>query len=65
MSAHFNALFEQLDNNKVDLGIKEYTVRSSTLEEVFISLGENEQKKKPEQNQLASWPDTMGYMPTV
>ena len=42
MSANFGPLFDMIDQNKSSLGIKDYSVRSSTLEEVFISLGEKE-----------------------
>ena len=42
----FAMLFTEIDNNKDQYGIKDYSVRSSTLEEVFITLGEMEKKSE-------------------
>ena len=42
----FTTLFGEIDENKEQYGIKDYTLRSSTLEEVFITLGEMEKKKE-------------------
>ena len=42
ISEQFSVLFAQIDENKEQYGIKGYSVRSSTLEEVFITLGEME-----------------------
>ena len=46
MSTNFGPLFYEIDKNKSALGIQDYSVRSSTLEEVFISLGEKEKSKR-------------------
>ena len=47
----FSILFTEIDNNKEQYGIKEYSVRSSTLEEVFITLGEMEKKSEEKEGE--------------
>ena len=37
ISKHFSTIFEKIDNNKQMYGIKDYIVRNSTMEEVFIA----------------------------
>lgn len=53
-----------MDKNKAALGIKDYSVRSSTLEEVFISLGEAEKAKEFGEQNLANGPGS-SYSPTI
>ena len=38
-----------MDNNKDNYGIHDYEIRNSTLEEVFIRLGQMEQKLDEEE----------------
>ena len=64
ISARFSSLFDEIDKNKATLGIKDYSVRSSTLEEVFISLGEAEKAKDIGEENLANGPGS-SYSPTI
>lgn len=41
---HFNELFEQIDRDLVRYGIRNYTIRNMTLEQVFIAIAEEELK---------------------
>jgi ATP-binding cassette, subfamily A (ABC1), member 3 len=49
---YFPSLFENLDNNKGNLGILSYGVSITTLEEVFLKVAnlneDSEEKKKNE-----------------
>jgi hypothetical protein len=47
----FPTLFEEIDNNLASYGIEDYTVRVSTLEEVFIEIGRRENLKEDEEIQ--------------
>ena len=51
ISERFGVLANELDNNKHMYAIRDYEIRNSTLEEVFIRLGnlEKEQDEKEEQ----------------
>jgi hypothetical protein len=40
----FSQFFAEVDKNLKNLNIKEYCVRTSSLEEVFTQIGENEKK---------------------
>ena len=40
----FKVLFEEIDGNKAKYGVADYSIRCSTLEEVFIKIGEEEAK---------------------
>ena len=40
----FRPMFNEIDNNKDRYGIVNYSIRCSTLEEVFIKIGEEEDK---------------------
>ena len=42
----FGILAEEMDKDGQRYGIKDYLIRSSTLEEVFITLGELEKKSE-------------------
>lgn len=44
LGAHFKPLFEEVDRRLSDLNIAGYTVRTSSLEEVFIKIGQKELK---------------------
>ena len=44
ISNQFRPLFNEIDNNKDRYGIVNYSIRCSTLEEVFIKIGEEEEK---------------------
>jgi hypothetical protein len=37
---HFDEIFKNLDANKEQVGISNYILRVTTLEEVFIKIGE-------------------------
>ena len=52
ISEQFSTLFAKIDERKQDFGIKEYSVRSSTLEEVFITLGEMEKEAENKEGDL-------------
>jgi hypothetical protein len=39
MASQFDAMFKEIDVSMDELNLKGYQVRSSTLEEVFISIG--------------------------
>lgn len=41
----FFSLFREIDQRKSQLNIGDYLVRTSSLEEVFIQIGENEKKE--------------------
>ena len=64
ISANFSTLFDEIDQNKARLGIKDYTVRSSTLEEIFISLSETEKTKRSGTQNLAGGPEN-DYSPKM
>ena len=51
MGPLFPTLFEEIDNNLASYGIEDYTVRVSTLEEVFIEIGRRENLKEDEEIQ--------------
>ena len=42
IAERFKPLFNEIDNNKDKYGIADYSIRRSTLEEVFIKIGEEE-----------------------
>ena len=44
LGAHFSEIFSEVDSRMAELNIAEYVVRTSSLEEVFIKIGENENK---------------------
>ena len=44
IALQFKPLFEDIDSNKDRYGISDYSVRCSTLEEVFIKIGDEEAK---------------------
>ena len=44
ISNQFRPLFNEIDNNMEKYGIVNYSIRCSTLEEVFIKIGEEEEK---------------------
>ena len=48
LGAHFSELFSEVDQRMAELNIAEYVVRTSSLEEVFIKIGENESKLETE-----------------
>lgn len=41
----FLPLFKEVDSRKEELNIEDYLIRTSSLEEVFIQIGENEKKE--------------------
>jgi|EP01049_Picozoa_sp_SAG25_P001461 ATP-binding cassette subfamily A (ABC1) protein 3 len=51
-SSSFKALFNYFDNSKSQLGIAEYGVSVTTLEEVFLLVASGEQRKKDERARL-------------
>ena len=51
ISEQFSSLFAEIDEKKEHYGIKGYSVRSSTLEEVFITLGEMEKEAEKKEGE--------------
>ena len=49
ISSRFKPLFDDIDGDKQKYGIKDYSIRCSTLEEVFIKIGEEEDKLEDEE----------------
>ena len=49
ISQNFKPLFEELDGKKQKYEISDYSIRCSTLEEVFIKIGEEEAKAEDEE----------------
>jgi len=45
----FRSLFNEIDGNKEKYGVTNYSIRCSTLEEVFIKIGEEEDKLEDEE----------------
>ena len=56
-------MFEEIDENKIKYGISDYSIRCSTLEEVFIKIGEDESKAEDEEFQ--SQIDSIEILETV
>ena len=50
LGQNFGAIFEEIDNNLAEYGIDEYTIRVSTLEEVFIEIGRKENARIEDKN---------------
>lgn len=42
LGAYFNEMFLTIDTNLEELNINQYSIRSASLEEVFIEIGERE-----------------------
>ena len=51
---YFKNFFEEIDAEKDKFGIKDYSVRCSTLEEVFIEIGRKENASAEEEMQKAN-----------
>lgn len=45
MAARFNDIFAAVDADPASFGINSYTIKNMTLEQVFIAIGDDEQKK--------------------
>ena len=41
-AAHFRSIFSVVDNDLEKFGIKSYSIRNMTLEQVFLAIGEQE-----------------------
>ena len=46
LGGSFPEIFKEVDEDLISLGIKDYIVRVSTLEEVFIEIGKKENAKE-------------------
>ena len=51
MSFRFKQLFDQIDADVTRYGIKSYKIQNMTLEQVFINIGELENKKAVEEGE--------------
>ena len=60
---YFKQFFAELDADKARYGIKEYSVRCSTLEEVFIEIGRKENASAEEEMQKANKKLKVTHMP--
>ena len=47
--ANFGEIFREIDANPENFGIKSYTIKNMTLEQVFLAIGEQEVKDDAEQ----------------
>jgi hypothetical protein len=58
----FEVLFKNVDANMSELNIAEYSIRSSSLEEVFIDIGEREkQGELPAESQTSRFSRTSSH----
>jgi len=48
MAAYFSDIFAEVDQGFLRFGIKSYSIRNMTLEQVFLSNGDQESKKDEE-----------------
>ena len=60
---YFKQFFEEIDSDKTKFGIKEYSVRCSTLEEVFIEIGRKENASAEQEMQKANEKLKVTHMP--
>ena len=44
MAQHFHEMFGEIDADLGKFGIKNYTIKNMTLEQVFLAIGEQEAK---------------------
>ena len=67
LGAQFPKIFTELDENPESFGIKDYVVRVSTLEEVFIEIGRKEEAQdiRTRQDDLKAGAEVKNEAPVI